>query len=185
MTTQYRFDPRHSRFTARAFATGMLSFLGHDPTFTIRDFSGQVVFEGDLIANMRVELNVSVSSLVVVSEVKATDKQEIENRMRSEVLETSTFPEIVFRGAATKTERMTNGQYRATLEGTLSLHGLTRQHRFEVEVLIFGDGVRLRGGTRLRMSDYGIQPVTALAGAIRLKDEVVLSFDLAAGREAS
>ena len=41
-------------------------------------------------------------------------------------------------------------------------------------------GVRLTGESTLRLSDYRIRPVTALAGAIRLNDELRLVFDLVA-----
>lgn len=184
MTTQYKFYPTHSRFTVQAFATGMLSFLGHDPVFTVRDFRGTVTFEDDLVSNMRAELIVRMNSLTVASEIKASDRHEIESRMQSEVLETATFPELTFQGRAARSERVTNGKYQVSLDGALTLHGRTRPYRMETEVLIFGDGIRLQGSTSLRMSEHGIRPVTALAGAIQLKDEVILSFDLGAGREA-
>ena len=45
MPARYRLDPAHSRFTVQAFAAGMLSFLGHNPTFAVRDFQGEVRFD--------------------------------------------------------------------------------------------------------------------------------------------
>jgi hypothetical protein len=71
------------------------------------------------------------------------------------------------------------------LDGTLALHGTARPHRVGVELAMFADGLRLRGETGLRMSDFAIRPVTALGGTIRLTDEVRLAFDLAAIPEAS
>ena len=50
----------------------------------------------------------------------------------------------------------------------------------EAELRLYTDGLRLIGSCPLRMSDYGIRPVTALGGSIRLKDEMRLSFDLVA-----
>jgi hypothetical protein len=46
-------------------------------------------------------------------------------------------------------------------------------------LLVFDEGVRLRGQSSLRMSDFRIQPVAALGGAIQLKDELKFAFDLA------
>jgi hypothetical protein len=37
MAVHYRLNPGESRFTVQAFASGLLSFLGHSPTFAIRD----------------------------------------------------------------------------------------------------------------------------------------------------
>ena len=48
MTARYRLDPGQSRFTVQAFATGMLSFFGHSPTFAVRDFSGPSASTGEV-----------------------------------------------------------------------------------------------------------------------------------------
>ena len=39
--SHYVLDKSASRFTVRAYASGMLSVLGHNPTIAIRDFSGE------------------------------------------------------------------------------------------------------------------------------------------------
>jgi polyisoprenoid-binding protein YceI len=180
MTTRYRLDPGHSRFTVRAFAAGLLSFLGHSPTFAVREFAGAVEFPDDLIAKMTLELTVGAGSLAAGGEVKPSDRREIEDRMRADVLETAAFPEIAFRAAASGTEKLAQGHYRMMLDGTLSIHGTARPHRVPVELTMFPDGLRLRGETNVRMSAFGIEPVTALGGTIRLQDETKLAFDLAA-----
>lgn len=184
-TTRYHFDLGQGRFTVQAFATGLLSFIGHDPIFVVREFTGQVEFEDDLIAKLRLELTISVGSLTLTGDVGQTERHEIETRMRAEVLETDMFPEIVLRVAAAHVERVAQARYRISLDGTLSLHGVTRPHRGEVELAMFADGLRLRGATSVQMSAFAIRPVTALGGAIRLKDEVKFAFDLAASPESS
>jgi polyisoprenoid-binding protein YceI len=185
MTTLYRLEPESSRFTVQAFAVGLLSFMGHSPTFTVRDFTGTVGFEDDLIAKLRLELVVRAGSLRVVGEVGQSDRDEIETRMQRGVLDVAGYPEIAFRGSAAETHREESGRYRVRLDGELSLRGVTRAHPLDAELLMFSDGLRLRGETRLRMSEYGIEPVTALGGAIRLKDDLRLVFDLIARPEAS
>ena len=42
---RYVVDAQASRFTARAFAGGPLSAMGHNPTFAIRDLHGEVEYE--------------------------------------------------------------------------------------------------------------------------------------------
>jgi polyisoprenoid-binding protein YceI len=185
MTSQYRFDPGKSRFTVQAFATGMLSFLGHNPTFAIHDFNGGVSFEDDMIAKMRVELTINASSLAVTGNVKPGDRKEIEDRMRSEVLRISTFPQISFQGNSASTEKIKDGYYRVNVDGQLKMHNVSKPHLMEVELRMFSDGIRLQGGTGLLMSDFGIPPVTVLAGAIQLKNELALTFDLAARQGVS
>jgi polyisoprenoid-binding protein YceI len=185
MTPRYRFASDLSRFTVQAHAAGLLSFLGHSPTFVIRELSGTVEFEDDLIAKMKLELTVGAGSLAVTDDLKSSDRREIEDRMRAEVLETGAFPQVIFHGAAADAEKLATGRYRMVLDGTLTLHGVSRPYRGAAELTIFPDGLRLMGATALRMSEFGIAPVTALGGSLRLKDEVNFDFDLAALPEAT
>ena len=46
-SNRYIIDGRSSRFTVRAFATGLLAAMGHNPTIGIRDFSGEMNFNPD------------------------------------------------------------------------------------------------------------------------------------------
>jgi polyisoprenoid-binding protein YceI len=180
MPTRYKLDPGHSRFTVQAFASGLLSLFAHSPTFAVRDFAGVLSFDGDAIAGMRLEMIVKADALALVDNVKAADRAEIEGRMRNDVLATAAFSEIKIDAAVVANERVSPGHYRVRLGVTLSLHGATRAQHTDAELLIFDDGMRLRGESALRLSDFGIRPVTALGGAIKLKDGLKVSFDLAA-----
>ena len=175
---RYRIDPPGSRFTVQAFATGLLSVFAHSPTFSVRGLSGEVLLPGGNVENLELELTVDPSSLQLEDRVSAADRMEIEHRMRDEVLETSDHPQIVFRGAGSAATAIGPGQYRLFIQGSLDLHGVNHPHRSDVELFLFVDGLRLRGGDSLRMSDFGIRPVSAVGGTIKLKDEVRLSFDI-------
>ena len=185
MTTRYKLDPGRSRFTVQAFAAGMLSFFAHSPTFAVRDFTGTLSFEGGRISGLRLELTIRADSLQLVDNVSAADRREIEGRMRTEVLETTAYPEITFRTTDVSAETLSPGRYRARIGGLLSLRGVTRPHPIDAEVVVYDDGVRVQGESSLRLSDHGIRPVTALGGAIKLKDELKLSFDLVAVPEGT
>ena len=41
-TAKYLIDTSASRFTVQAFATGLLSSFGHNPTIAIRDYEGEI-----------------------------------------------------------------------------------------------------------------------------------------------
>ncbi len=182
-TTRYRFDRGQSRFTVQAYAAGMLSFLGHSPTFAVGDFAGELTVEGSAVTSLR--LTIRAESLQLVDEVSAHDRSEIEGTMRRDVLEAARFPEIVYETAKVSADAVAQGRYRLRLGGRLALHGVTRTQPVEGELLVFDDGVRLRGETPLRLFDYRIKPVTALGGTIRLKDELKVSFDVAGLLEGS
>jgi polyisoprenoid-binding protein YceI len=111
--------------------------------------------------------------------VSAADRKEIEGTMRRDVLETTSYPEIRYEATDVSSESVAQGRYRLRIGGRLALHGVTRSHPLDAELLVFDDGIRLQGESSLRLSDYRMRPVTALGGAIRLKDELKLSFDMA------
>jgi polyisoprenoid-binding protein YceI len=179
MTERYRFDPGLSKFTVQAFATGLLSFLGHSPTFAVREFTGSLSFDGNPAQGLRLELTIRAGSLELLDQVKPADRREIETAMRNDVLEIANYAEIGYRAVESTAERIEAGRYRARINGELSLHGVAHPHRVEAEVLVFPDGVRLRGQSGLRLSDHRIKPVTAVGGTIRLKDELRVAFDIA------
>jgi polyisoprenoid-binding protein YceI len=179
MTARYRFDPAQSRFQVHAFATGMLSVFAHSPTFGVRDFRGSLGFEGPDYRGMMLDLVVIADSLELEDRVGATDRQDIEGRMRREVLEIATFPELRYEAAGSTPDQVAGNRYRVRVNGRLTAHGVTRPHACDAEILALSDGLILRGEFPLKMSEYRINPVTALGGTIRLKDELVVSFDLA------
>jgi polyisoprenoid-binding protein YceI len=179
LTTRFRLDPRESQFTVHGFATGLLSFVAHSPTFAVRDFTGSVGLENGEIEGMTLELTINADSLDLLDHVSAANREEIEGRMRREVLETAIYPTIQFQSEEVSATAIAQGQYQLHINGRLSLHGVVRPHQVDPELLVFNDRLRLRGECPLRLSDYRIRPVTALGGAIRLKNELRLAFDIA------
>jgi polyisoprenoid-binding protein YceI len=180
MMPRYRLDSVRSRLTVQAFATGLLSAFAHSPTFAARDLAGSIRFEGGQVERMALDLTVRVDSLELQDRVRDQDRREIEGRMRTEVLETAAYPEVTYQAVAIEVAPIAQGRYRVLLRGDLTLHGGTRPHRIEAELIVFEDGLRLRGAGPLRMPDYGITPVTALGGTIRLQPELRISFDIGA-----
>src|SRR4051812_36875210 len=122
MSARYRFDPGQSRFTVQAFATGLLSFAGHSPTFAARDFRGAVCFEGDERKNLSLELVVNAEGLRLVGNFSAPDRREIEARMWRDVLQVSAYPEVSYQAADVPVASMAPGRSRLRIDGRLSLH---------------------------------------------------------------
>src|SRR5262249_22307720 len=120
---RYRIDAGRSRFTVQAFAAGLLSALGHSPTFSVREFGGEVRL-GSTAQSLELDLTVSPGSLDLQDHVKDADRREIEARMWNEVLETTAFREIAFHGRATWAETIGQGRYSLSIGGDLTLHGV-------------------------------------------------------------
>jgi hypothetical protein len=86
MPVVYRLDPARGRFTVKAFSVGFLSALGHSPTFAVGRYAGDVRFGRGEIRNLDLALTMDASSLELLDRVGASDRAEIEGRMRRDVL---------------------------------------------------------------------------------------------------
>lgn len=180
---RYVIDAGHSSFVVHASVHGLLSAFGHNHTIAVKDLSGQAVFDPDNPSASSLELRVRAASLTVIDNVKDSDKREIEQTMRDKVLEVSKYPEISFKSTNVSVTKTGEGQYRADMWGELSLHGVTRKGFIRATVAFQGNGFHARGEFPIIQTDYGIQPVSVAGGTIKVKNELKLTFDLAANRQ--
>ncbi len=82
----YILDKSSSRFTVRAFSGGLLSAMGHSPTFAIRDFSGEAEFDPAAPDRAKLKMEIRASSLEVTDDISSKDRREIEQGMNEKVL---------------------------------------------------------------------------------------------------
>ena len=178
--TQYAIDAKLSRFVVQAFATGFLSMFAHSPKIAIRGLSGDIQFDPDSPADASLRVVVDPVAMSVIDETR--DKVEIERVMRDEVLEVSRFPEIVFESTRVSATKLDDTRYRIDIAGRLSLRGVTRDHALSADAILMGDLLRSNGAFTVLQSDYGIKLVSVGGSAIKVKDELKFTFDLAARR---
>ncbi len=183
-TVRYIINSKSSSFVVKAFSRGLLSAFGHDPKIAIREFQGNASFtpNGGALDAARVDIRIQASSLEVADDVSDKDRQEINHRMHTEVLETDRFPEIVYE--CSRVNASGGGdRYWAALNGELTLHGVTNVMSVSARVVIEGDSLRASGEFVVRQSEYGIAQVSAAGGAIRVKDELKCTFDIVARKQ--
>ena len=181
---RYLIDPKGSTLKVRAFATGMLSAFGHNPTIAIPDFQGEIQFGSDTLEDASLRIVIQARSLVVTDDISAKDREEIERRMHEEVLEADGFPEIIYEcPRVSSVQQPGEGLYSVSLNGELALHGITRSQPVAARVTLKGDRLRATGECSICQSGYGIRPVSAAGGTVKLKDELKLSFDISARKQ--
>ena len=179
---RYVIDSRASRFTVQAFATGLMARMGHNPIIGIRDFSGEMQFNPDKLEAGGFRLVIKSASLSVQNDISDKDLREIERLMNQEVLETAKFPEIVYEATIISVTKMADMLCSATLNGKLTLHGVTRNQTIVVRVALLGSMLRASGDFTLDQTDYNIKLVSVAGGALKLKDELKFSFEMVARR---
>ena len=183
-TVHYVIDPQGSTFIAQAFATGLLSSFGHSPKLAIRDFKGELSFSqnGMSIEGARLNISIQADSLEVTDDIAEKDRQEIHRKMRDEVLETDRFPEnrvSVFASLGKRQWCSILGRIERRVDVTWSDSTVPVSAR----AVINGSSLRAVGEFSVRQSQFGIAPVSAAAGAIKIKDEVKCTFDILARKQ--
>ncbi len=185
MSVNYNLDARQSRFVVKVRATGLLGSLGHNPTIAIRRFSGWLNLDPVESASGSFQMIVAADSLEVMDDITKKDRQEIERQVQAEVLETRHFPEIRFESREISAEKEGDDLFQLQIAGDLSLHGVTRNKRIDTRLRVRADLVRVTGSFTLLQSDYKIKRVTALAGALTVKDELAFEFEITGVKEES
>jgi len=183
-TVRYVIDARASTFFVQGSSTGLLSVFGHDPKFAIHDFQGDAeLTPGSAnLDDARLRVRVRADSLAVANEMSDKDREEIERRMNAEVLESERFPDIYYE--VLRVTGSGNGErYWLALDGELTMRGITRSLAVSTRVLLNGSSLRASGEFSVKLSEFGIAQVTAVGGAIRLKDELKCSFDVVARKQ--
>jgi polyisoprenoid-binding protein YceI len=180
---QYLADTRVSQFTVQVFAGGLLSAFGHSPTIAIRDFAGEAQVDPEHVAHSSLRITIKAQSLAVRDDVSDKDRREIERVMQEEILESSTYPEIVYECSNIAATQSGEGQYSATLDGNLTMHGITRSQGVTARVAVIRDSLRAFGNFSILQSDYELRLVTIAGGALKVKDELKFSFNILARRK--
>src|ERR1700730_9425597 len=180
----YRIDPTSSRFTVRAFAAGLLSGFGHNPVTAFRDFSGEVNFASGDITKSSVGITIKAASFEVQNDVSEKDRREIIRTMNDQVLEVGRFSDIAFESRQVSGMQLGESLYVLKIEGDLFLHGVTRSQTVSANVAASDEKLRAYGEFSIKQSDFKIRLVSVAAGALKVKDELKLVFDITATKDS-
>jgi polyisoprenoid-binding protein YceI len=183
-TVQYVADARASQFTVQVFSGGLLSAFGHSPKIAIRDFSGTAEVSPDDIEHSSLWLTIKADSLSVSDDISDKDRREIECTMKTDILETATYPEIVYESSGLSATKAGEGQYSVTLNGDLTMHGIIRSQSVTARAALTEDSLRAFGNFTVLQTDYDLKLVSIAGGAMKVKDELKFSFNILARRKS-
>lgn len=181
---RYSIDATASRFTVQAFAGGIGAMMAHNPKFAIRAFDGQAEFAPDSLSDPSLRVTVTPSSLELLDDLSAKDRADILRVAFEETLETDRFPEIAFESTQIAPANIAPNLYRAVITGNLTLHGETNTQSITAQLMIAGDTLRANGEFTLKQTAYGIKLVSVAGGVIKVKDDVKVTFDIVARKQA-
>lgn len=108
----------------------------------------------------------------------------IMDRKTYDAMQADQYPEIRFENLTPEDIPLNSKSFKGAISGDLFLAGKnsTISVPFSGEI-ISDEEIRITGSKRLNMSDYDIDPPTALLGTLKTGDEVTVSFNLVFRRE--
>jgi polyisoprenoid-binding protein YceI len=164
---QTSIDPEKSVMTVHVFKAGVFSAFGHE--HEVRAPIQQGSFNE---TNPSVELTVDARKLKVVDkEISEKDRAQVQQDMLGpKVLDSEKFPEIRFHSSSV--DRLADGKWLIT--GDLTLHGQTRPLKVNVD----GQSGHYKGEAELKQKDFGITPINVGGGAVKVKNELRVEFDI-------
>ena len=175
-TGNFRLGPDAGRIVIKTGRAGMAARAGHDLTIEVTRWSAQVEVPaeedgGTAAATVTAELD--LGSLAVregtggVKPLTDSDRGQISKQM-----------EGILGGATAgfaSSRIIPSGSSGGAIEGTVTLNGKTQPVRLQV---IEPSSGRYRGSGTLAQTAFGIKPYTGFFGALKLKDEVGVEFEL-------
>lgn len=161
-------DADRSKLTVYVYKSGLFSAFADDHVIDAPIARGTLSADGTL----SVAIEVQAASLVVRDpKLSAGKRAEVQARMVGpEVLDTERFPSIAF--ASDRVEA--SGTDRFTVSGRLTIHGQTRPVSFAA---VRASG-RYTGSVSVKQRDFGMTPISIAGGAVKVKDEIKIEFDI-------
>lgn len=158
--------------------SGLLSFFGHDHLVRAERFQGTIAWDAARPERASVHLVIEAAGVRVLTSADSSDLATIQRDMELKVLRPEQFPTIEFRS-----ETIEPREDGVRVRGALTLVGVTRPVVVDVTVAEAEPGrLRATGVFEARLSDYGIDPPSAVAGTVKVRDEITFRFDVQAER---
>jgi hypothetical protein len=175
-TGNFRLGPDTGRVVIKTSRAGLAAKAGHDLTIEFTRWSGQAEIpdsEAGGVTAAQITAELDLGSLVVrvgtggAKPLNDGDRRDIKKTMRGILGDgTASF-------SSSKITRF--GASGGAVEGTLTLNGKTQPVRLQVNAP--GEG-RYRGSATVPQSAFGIKPYSGFFGALKLRDEVTVEFEV-------
>jgi polyisoprenoid-binding protein YceI len=160
---QKEIDPEHSSLTIHVAKSGLFSAAGHEHTVMAPIEDGSI----DDSQPAHISFRVNSARLTVLPE---EHQSEVQHSMQQRVLESSRFPTISFTSESVRPTSKDSW----LVTGKLILHGEVKPISVSAHM---ADGAYI-GTVAIKQTDFGIQPISAAGGTVRVKNELKIDFTI-------
>lgn len=146
----------------------------HDWEMISDTFTGSIKMGKNKNAALDIkEINVKVGVETLKSGKKVMDKKSYD------ALKGDEYPSIKYQFKGIKDIKPTTANtYTATLNGTLSIAGVTKSVEILAEIHVKGSKIHIEGEKALKMSDFDVTPPKALLGTLKTGNDITIVFNL-------
>jgi YceI-like domain len=179
----YEFGPASGRVLIKTGRAGLAARAGHDLTLEFTDWQARVTTpseDGGGLADATVTADLGLGSLTVregtggAKPLTDKDRRDIQAQVRK-ILGDSARADFASQRVIPSSTSSSGAPSAGAIEGTLTLHGVSRGVRLQVSSPEPG---RYRGSGTVRQSEFGITPYSGFFGALKLLDEVTVEFEV-------
>lgn len=183
-TELFAVDATDSNITLRTAKSGVFGFAGHDHEIVAAVSDGEIALDRMDPSRSRISIRFDATTMKVTGKGEpAKDVPEVQRVMLSDrVLDVQRYPTISFTSRTISVTQRSGERVTLQVAGDLTLHGVTKPLTVPVTVQLMADRLRADGKAVVRQTAFGIKPVAAGGGTVRVKDEVDVSFSVTARR---
>jgi hypothetical protein len=180
----YELGPADGQVLVRTGREGLAARAGHDLVIEITRWSARVTVPDAAsggVAAATVSAELDLSALAVrqgtggAKPLTDRDRRDIQNTARKILGQAAVASFTSSRVIPSPSSSAPGAPADGAIEGTVTLRGTSRPLRLEVTSP--GPG-HFRGRATVRQTDFGIAPYSGFLGALKLKDEVAVEFDI-------
>ncbi|APY09258.1 hypothetical protein BWZ20_13520 [Winogradskyella sp. J14-2] len=154
------------------------SFMKIEGTSSLHDWHINVEKQaGNIVLHQSETISVKALNLTVESESLKSGKSRMDKNTYK-ALETDDYKNITFKlKKATEIKSLGDYTYEVKGKGQLTIVGNTKDITMTLKIEIKDDMVLLSGKNEIKMTDFGIEPPTALLGTIKTGDAITITYE--------
>ncbi|WP_296385347.1 YceI family protein [Winogradskyella sp.] len=147
---------------------GTISFFSHSPVEDIEAINNQVLSIVDLETG-DVAISILMKSFMF-------EKSLMQEHFNENYVESDKFPKAKFKGKILDAENLEN-KSKVSIEGDLTIHGITKKVKVEAAIEIDKDSVVLKGVFTVLVADYEIKIPSVVKNNIAKTIEITFSLN--------
>lgn len=171
------FAGAQSKYTTKSFQ------LLINGTSNVHDWSSKattVNITGDFLVNNNIPEKINNATVKVQTKsLKSTKDSDLMDDRTHSTLKADKFPEIVYVFTKVINVQQSGGETIMNVSGNLTLCGVTKPTDLTLRIKTLANGdLEIKGSKKITMSTYGVKPPSFMLGAMKVGDEVTLTYNV-------